>query len=176
MNLDINLAPQVEKKKALPRVLFLSIIVFVLVVAIVFGSLMYLFFLKSQASTMESERAQLSGQISRELARQDNYVVFVNKLSSIDRLLAQRIPLDVRLSTLLDKIPSGIEVSMIDMEPDSIRLLLVGRDLASMSNFLKTGLEELSASDKEIVKVDVVSFERDGQSDNYTASVLITYK
>ena len=174
MNLDINLSNKTVEKQEMPKMLFLAILFAILSFAIFIGCLVYLHLLNSKALEYREKTGDLEAQISRALSKQDNYAVFVNKVSAIGRLLASRVPQDTRLSLLFSKIPKSIEVSQIDMGEDSIRLQLSSRNLDALNGFLDQGLTEISES-PGVLRVDVVSFERTAESDIYTASVLVTY-
>lgn len=174
MNLDINLSKKQEEKHEVSKTLFFAIL-FVVLSGVVFIALFtYLQLLKSNVKEFSTRKVEIESQITRALSQQNNYVVFVNKISAISRLLSERVPQDTRLSMLLSKIPQSIEITQIDLGLDSARLQLSSSDLDALNSFLDNGLAEVGSS-PDVTRVDVVSFERTADNNIYTASILVTY-
>ncbi len=174
MNLDINLSNKQEEKRGVSKALFFAILFTVLSVVVFITLFTYMQLLRSNARTYAAETVSIESQITRALSQQDNYVVFVNKISAISRLFSGRVPQDARLAMLFAQIPQAIEITQIDAENDSTRLQLSSGDLNAMNSFLDTGLTQVSSS-PGVARVDVVSFERTADNAIYTASILVTY-
>lgn len=170
--LQTTIAPKKE------RSLFFSISLLFLLISIIVsvGLLLYTTYLNSRISSLSNEKTEVLKQMAIVEPQRIKYLTVKERLRSIGPILLNNTAFSTAYTQLENAIPSGLSISDIDIQKDTVTLTLATNDLVSVNTFLNDNLKALVSKKSLIKAVTINSFTVGKANDGYNLGVTLQYR
>lgn len=178
MKKSINLAFGKKKvDKVFKKAFVVSVAVFVAVVTISLGLIIYRLILNTNFQNLEGREQQLNQQLLTYIEKRDKFLETKSRLSEARNILDKRAPTTVRLNTMTEFVPTTSTITSLDGNVDQMSLELTSEDLKSLNELIEQTLIEVSEDkQKGIQRVEMEAFGLNPSSSSYNASFTVTFE
>lgn len=161
---------------ALRKVFFASVTLFCLTILISFSLIVYRLILKNSFDDLDQKEQKLNQQILGMEEKRDKLVETKGRLDDIRKIIARRLPMNARITSLSQVIPEDVTVNNISGTDVNIQISLESDNLSTLNDLVEQKIVALAQDKKKkIKKIQMQSFGLNPKTLKYSITFAIVF-
>lgn len=161
---------------ALRKVFFASVALFCLTILISFSLIVYRLILKNSFDDLDRKEQKLNQQILGMEEKRDKLVETKGRLDDIRKIIARRLPMSARITSLSQVIPEDVTVNNISGTDVNIQISLESDNLSTLNDLVEQKIVALAQDKKKkIKKIQMQSFGLNPKTLKYSITFAIVF-